>query len=87
VAHKGRWALPVSDEAALIGPFVELVAAHAIFDYRKTFAEEKDKGFRAGGCEDEYAQIVNAYRTLIQPHVDPEIAQQTCGSAWPPARR
>ena len=55
------------------------------------FAEVKDKGFlpadRAAGCEDEYAQIVNAYRTLIQPHVDPEIAQQTYGSAWPPARR
>jgi len=181
VAHKAKRALPVSDEGALIGPFVELVvheAAHAIFDYLKTpimgreedaadqmaalwiltfgksraadllagvvnlyvddagyrnlrqlkrsrlhfvrgtaqadehstalqrmynvlclaygsdpvgFAEVKDKGFlpadRAEGCDDEYSQIVNAYRTLIQPHVDPEIAQQTYGSAWPPARR
>ena len=55
------------------------------------FSELKDKGFlpadRAEGCESEYAQVVHAYRTLIQPHVDAEIAQQTYGSKWPPARR
>jgi hypothetical protein len=56
-----------------------------------SFSELKDKGFlpadRAEGCESEYAQVVHAYRTLIQPHVDAEIAQQTYGSKWPPARR
>lgn len=39
---------------------------------------------RAEGCEDEYQQVARAYKTLISPHIDPELAKSVMQQEWLP---
>jgi hypothetical protein len=62
------------------------------------FADFVDRGYlpkdRAEGCEDEYKQVANAFKKLIEPYIDQDIAKDL-HSSWllptpdkrPPRRR
>jgi hypothetical protein len=39
---------------------------------------------RAEGCEDEYASLVYAFKTLIAPHIDKRMARRILGRKWLP---
>jgi hypothetical protein len=53
------------------------------------FADYVKQGFlpvtRIGYCRWEYQQILNAFRTLIAPHVDPVLQEKVRGREWLPA--
>jgi hypothetical protein len=52
------------------------------------FADVVDKGYlpktRASGCKREYDQVAFAFRELITPHVDHELAKQVMDRTWLP---
>jgi hypothetical protein len=52
------------------------------------FADLVKKGYlptkRADGCEDEYAQVRNAFQKLITPHVDLALARELMDRSWLP---
>jgi hypothetical protein len=37
---------------------------------------------RAGGCRREYSKVSNAFRTLIGPHIDPDLARGVLDETW-----
>lgn len=49
------------------------------------FADFVDRGYlpkdRADGCEDEYHQVANAFKQLIEPYIDQDIAKDL-HSSW-----
>ena len=53
------------------------------------FADFVDQGYlpkaRAEGCEDEYKQVANAFKQLIEPYIDQDIAKDLHGSWLLPA--
>jgi hypothetical protein len=54
------------------------------------FADLVKKGYlpakRANGCEDEYDQVKNAFKTLISPHIDLTLAREVMDRSWLPDR-
>ena len=52
----------------------------------KLFADLVSKGYlpkdRAEFCEEEYEQVQQAYRDLIEPHVDPGLAKDVFDRSW-----
>jgi len=53
---------------------------------RRLFADFVSEGYlpkvRAEFCREEYEQVQDAFDTLIQPHIDPELEKQIQGRAW-----
>jgi hypothetical protein len=54
------------------------------------FADLVKKGYlpkdRAEGCEEEYQQVQKAFRRLIGPHIDQQLAKQVMDQSWLPDR-
>jgi len=52
------------------------------------FAEAVDRGYlpknRAHGCKGEYEQVTFAFRDLIRPHVDEQLAKNVLDKTWLP---
>jgi hypothetical protein len=56
----------------------------------RLFRDMVDKGYlpknRADGCDEEYAQVQKAFRRLIEPHIEPHLAQAVHERSWLPER-
>ena len=52
------------------------------------FAEAVDRGYlpkeRARGCKGDYEQVTFAFRDLIRPHVDEQLAKNVLDMTWLP---
>jgi len=55
---------------------------------QKLFGDFVTKGYlpkeRAGGCDDEYGQVLDAFEILISPHIDRALAKKVLDKSWLP---